>query len=250
MSKSADFVPYVKRKNVEGVEFDFLIGDAEGRSWYDVDCTDPDWPEMRFMRDHLVKPGDVILECGGHHGCTAILMSRWVGPRGRVITFEPHPKNVAILRRNLELNGIANVTLRQNAVGAEHGKVAMSDASNSAVRRRRWFRSAVEAEVVKLDDFAHEAPTLLKIDVEGFEVAALHGAREILKTRPKLAIEIHTDLLPGYGTSVNELLARVDLAGYQSWIQWDDASDPVPYDGTAAITSRVHFFAVPAGSAS
>jgi FkbM family methyltransferase len=246
LSRASGFAPYIKRKNVEGVEFDFLIGDAEGRSWYDVDATDPDWPEMRFMRDRMVRPGDVILECGGHHGCTALLMSRWVGPQGRIVTFEPHPRNVEILQRNLELNGIANVTVRQNAVGADHGKVAITDASNSAVRRHRFALNAVEADVVTLDDFAQERPTLVKIDVEGYEVDVLKGAAAVLKARPKLAIEIHAEELAKYRTSVDELFGQLDLAGYAQWVQWDEASDPMPYDGTRPITTRVHFFAIPA----
>ena len=239
------FTPYVKRKNVEGVEFDFVIGDAEGRSWYDVDCTDPDWPEMRFMRDRLVRPGDVVFECGGHHGCTAILLARWVGPLGRVVTFEPHPGNAAIIRRNIELNAIANVTLRENAVGDKRGRIAMGNVSNSAVVRPSFFRRSIEVEAVRLDDFAHENPTLLKIDVEGFEVAVLKGATEILKRRPKLAIEIHTEELARYGATVGDVFACLDLEGYDRWVQWDDDAEPVPYDGSP-ITSRVHFFAVPA----
>jgi FkbM family methyltransferase len=246
LSGKPGFTPYIKRKNVEGVAFDFLIGDAEARSWYDVDCTDPDWPEMRFMRDRMVRPGDVILECGGHHGCTAVMMSRWVGAQGRVVTFEPHPRNVEILRRNLELNGIANVTVRQNAVGADHRRVAITDASNSAVRRHRFGLNAVGADVVTLDDFAREHPTLVKIDVEGYEVDVLKGAAEVLKARPKLAIEIHAEELSKYETSVDELFAQLDLSGYARWVQWDEASDPVPYDGTRPITTRVHFFAIPA----
>jgi FkbM family methyltransferase len=248
VNAASEFTPYIKRKNVEGVEFDFLIGDPEARSWYDVDCTDPDWPEMRFMRDRMVAPGDVVLECGGHHGCTAILLSRWVGERGRIITFEPHPRNAAILRRNLQLNGITNVTLRENAVGASHGTVAITDASNSAVRRHRFALNAVKANMVTLDDFANERPTLLKIDVEGFELAVLQGAGEVLKARPKLAIEIHADELHRYGTSVAQLMGCLDLSGYEQWIQWDDASPAVRYDGAAPITSRVHLFAIPAAA--
>jgi FkbM family methyltransferase len=248
LSGNSGFTPYIRKKNVEGVEFDFLIGDAEARSWYDVDCTDPDWPEMRFMRDQLVRAGDVVFECGGHHGCTALLLSRWVGPQGRVVTFEPHPGNAAIIRRNIELNAISNVTLRENAVGDKRERLAMGDVSNSAVVRRSFFRRTLEVEAVRLDDFAHENPTLLKIDVEGFEVAVLKGAAEVLKTRPKLAIEIHAEELAKYRTSVAELFGRLDLSGYRQWIQRDESSYPVPYDGSEPITERVHWFAVPAGA--
>jgi hypothetical protein len=72
--RSRPFKPYLKRKNVEGVVFDFWIGDRDGRDWYDLQCTDPVWVELRFIRDHLVGEGDVVLECGGHHGCTAVVL--------------------------------------------------------------------------------------------------------------------------------------------------------------------------------
>ena len=244
------FTPYIKKKNVEGVEFDFLIGDPAGMSWYDVDCTDPDWPEMRFMRDRMVREGDVVFECGGHHGCTAVVLSRWVGTTGKVISFEPHPRNAAILQRNLELNGIRNATLRQCAVGAAPGSVMMRDASNASVTANPNAPRAFTAELVKLDDFRDEKPTVLKIDVEGFEVEVLKGAAEILKTLPKLAIEVHTPGLGNYGTSVEKLLACLDLPAYQLWVQWDDDNDPVPYDPATPITTRVHLFAIPLGSAS
>ena len=67
------FQPYLKKKSIEGVSFDFWIGDIDGRDWYDLKCTDPIWIEMRFTRDHMIERGDVILECGAHHGCTTIL---------------------------------------------------------------------------------------------------------------------------------------------------------------------------------
>src|ERR1041385_4462204 len=63
--RNTPFQPYLKRKNIEGVVFDFWIGDREGRQWYDLQCTDPDWLEMRFIRDHILSQGDVVFECGG-----------------------------------------------------------------------------------------------------------------------------------------------------------------------------------------
>jgi FkbM family methyltransferase len=246
MDSVQGFTPYIKKKNVEGVEFDFYIGDVDGQSWYDIHCTDPDWPEMRFMRDSLVVPGDVIFECGGHHGCTALVLSRWTGPTGSVLSFEPHPRNADIFRRNMELNHIGNVSLRQCAVGASPGRVAISDASNATVVRD-GAADSVNAELLRLDDLAHLRPTLLKIDVEGFEVEVLRGAIQILKQRPKLAIEIHTDLA-SRPSLVPDLFSCLGLSGYRQWIQWNDEADPVPYDGMTPITQRVHLFAAPEDS--
>jgi hypothetical protein len=46
---------------------------------------------------------------------------------------------------------------------------------------------------------------LLKIDVEGFEMGVLEGAVELMKQRPKLALELHVDLLPKAGSSSQEV---------------------------------------------
>jgi FkbM family methyltransferase len=236
------FKPYVIKKDMEGVVFDFLIGDRTGRDWYDRECiNNPVWLEMRFIRDQLIEQGDVILECGGHHGCSAILLSNWVGPRGKVVTFEPFPENCDILEKNIKLNRLKNVSLQRNAVGAERGKITI-DASISAVN---LSGKGIEVDVTCLDVFEHLNPTFLKIDVEGFEMQVLQGAKNILAKRPKLAIEIHAELLSQYGCSVGDLFKLIKVENYKLWIQWKDNQPPEEYDMKTPIEKRVHLFCVP-----
>ena len=59
--RNKTFKPYLKKKNIEGVVFDFWICDRDGRDWYDLQCTDPEWVEMRFIRDHMVSKDEVVL---------------------------------------------------------------------------------------------------------------------------------------------------------------------------------------------
>lgn len=236
------FTPYVIKKDMEGVVFDFLIGDRTGRDWYDRECiNNPRWLEMRFIKEHLVEEGDVILEVGGHHGCSAILLSHWVGAGGKVVTFEPFPENCDILEKNIQLNGLTNVDLHRNAVGAERGEIII-DASSSAVNPSGKGRAV---QLTFLDAYEHLNPTFLKIDVEGFEIQVLQGAKNILAKRPKLAIEIHADLLSQYGGSVNELFALMKLDDYKVWIQWKDDQQPEEYDMRSPIEHRVHLFCLP-----
>ncbi|MGH7267355.1 MAG: FkbM family methyltransferase, partial [Candidatus Rokuibacteriota bacterium] len=236
------FRPYVKRKHVEGLTFDLWVGDADGRDWYDLHCTDPDWPEMRFIRDHLVQPGDVVFECGAHHGCTTVMLSRWVGDGGAVVAFEPVPANCAIIEKTLALNAITNVTLERKAVGATAGTVRIDGISNSSVLPSG---RGIATPQVRLDDYAARNPTLLKLDVEGYEVEVLKGARNVLRTRPKLAIEVHAEQLTRFASSVDELLGSIDMDAYRWWVQWTDQEPAREYDGTPPITTRVHLFGVP-----
>ncbi len=241
------FKPYLKKKNIEGVVFDFWIGDRDGRDWYDLKCTDPVWVEMRFIKDHLIGLGDVILECGGHHGCTTILLSNWVGAGGKVVTFEPSPANCAIIEKNIQQNELRNVSLERKAVGAEQGIITINDASNSSVT---LSGKGIEVELTSLDEYEHLNPTFLKIDVEGFEMKVLEGAKKILSTHPKMAIELHTDQLSHYGASVQDLFRLIDFENYKVWIQWEDGQQPEEYDMTTPIKKRVHLFFIPRASAS
>lgn len=240
--RNRSFTPYLKHKSVEGVEFDLWICDRDGRIWYDLTATDPDWPEMRFMRDHIVGPGDVVLECGGHHGCTATLISNWVGPGGKVVTFEALPRNCDIIQRNIDQNRLTNVRLERKAIGAAPGWITVDNASNASV----GAAFGAQVEMTPIDAYAHLKPTVLKIDVEGFEVEALKGAAKVMRSVPKLAIEVHDpDQIRRYGSSVDDLLRLIGPERYRFWIQRDESKAPVEYDLREPITARCHLFAVP-----
>lgn len=236
------FKPHVIKKNMEGVVFDFWIGDRIGRDWYERECiNNPIWLEMRFIKDHIIEQGDVVLECGGHHGCSAILLSDWVGDSGKVVTFEPFPANCDILEKNIQLNGLKNVNLQRKAVGAERGTVSISGSSFSV----NPFGKGVKVDLTCLDEYEHLNPTFIKIDVEGFEVQVLQGSKNILSKRPKLAIEIHAEFLSQYGTSVDDLFKLINVENYKVWIQWKDDQQPEEYDMKTPIEKRVHLFCIP-----
>lgn len=253
------FQPYEVPKNVEGVEFQFLLGDLDGQEWYGS----PSSPtgdtnlEMRFIKEQMLQPGEVILECGGHHGFTTIMLAQWLDSASQLISFEPSPKNFQILQKNCQMNQLSNVTLEQKAVGSQVGKVQMFRKSNSAVvpqnslslgRFKNALYGVQDVEVIDLDSYVQARglkPTFLKIDVEGYEAEVLKGAREILKTTPKIALEIHTEVLGRHNTSVKELLELINISRYNCWLQRDDTEMPVPFDPQETIERRVHLFAIP-----
>lgn len=242
LKRHIPFRPYIMRKNVEGLAFDFLVGDYDGRQWYDLNSTDPVWVEMGFLRDHVITAGDVVIECGAHHGCTTVMLSKWVGDQGRILAFEPQQSNCDIIERNIALNKLRNVVLERKAVGAKRGEAAIDGASNSSIT---LSGEGQVVGLVPLDDYAHLNPTLLKIDVEGFEFEVLSGACKILATRPKIALEVHPEVFYRYNTSTEKVLSLLALDRYKSWVQWQDGEEPVPYDPRTPITKRVHLFCLP-----
>jgi FkbM family methyltransferase len=127
--------------------------------------------EMDFVRRHLVKPGTVVIECGAHHGAQSILLSRWVGPHGRVVAIEPMPENVSIFNKNIEINGLSNLIVVDKAVGSTRdNQLSMALTSNASVRPNG--KHTISVESITLDALAEKLkimPALLKIDVEGYE---------------------------------------------------------------------------------
>ena len=253
---------YIVKKQFEDTSLDFVIADSEAKEWYDSQQKSATLellgPEFNFIKK-ITKPNDVIFECGTHHGLTAMLLSKWVGSEGKIITFEINSKNAAIARQNFELNKIDNVIIEEKGLGSKKSTLKIFDKSNASVTPSSlvslgWLKNFIygthEAEIIALDDYAAAqsiVPNFLKIDVEGYECEVLKGASDILRTLPKLEIEIHTEILSRYNTSVEEIFKLIDLERYQTWIQWNDEEEPQHFNlqQAKAIDRRVHLFAIP-----
>jgi FkbM family methyltransferase len=250
---------YTIKKQFEDLSFDFVIGDSEAQQWYDsspqnqVESLNP---ECKFIKQ-LTKPGDIVFECGTHHGLSAMLLSKWVGTEGKIVTFEINQHNAAIARQNIELNNIKNVILEEKGLGSHKSSQKIFNKSNSSVTPANiislgWLKNFIygtnEVEIISLDDYVatqSTLPTFIKIDVEGYESEVLKGATKILKTLPKLEIEIHTEILSRYNTSVKEIFELINIESYQTWVQWSDEEEPQPFDLQQKIDRRVHLFAIP-----
>jgi FkbM family methyltransferase len=244
--RNGRFAPYVVHKDLDGVSFDFLIGDVDGQDWYaGVDRLSS---EMIFLRDMVAQPGDVVLECGAHHGFFTILLAHWVGPEGHVVAFEASPKSAAFLAQNIARNGLeGRVTVEAKAVGSAAGSVRVTDESN-AIAVTGAGAGGTTVPVAPLDAYESLAPTLLKLDVEGFEIEILKGARRILEHAPKLAIEVHVDMITRYGARASDLFQFARPEVYDFWLQKGAGQAPRPYAGedlNALHMNQVHLYALP-----
>lgn len=235
--RNRGFTPYVTTFEYEGKAYQFYVGDRIGETWFKGGW---DFGEVDYLRDHLVRPGDVVFECGAHHGENTILISDWVGPTGTVVAFEPVPRNVFTVRKQVELNELKNVRVVNAAVGSAPGSIRMTDESNAQVSRG----PGVDVDVVRLDDYIDLKPTLLKIDVEGFEAELLRGAQAVLALRPRISLEVHTPSLPRYGTSVEEVLSLVGERHYHWTAQFPGEPETWPWEGDTH-GRVVHLFGIP-----
>jgi FkbM family methyltransferase len=244
---SFGFKPRVAEKCVEGVPFKFFISSPSAAVWYGEGRGGDDI-EMRFVRDHLVRPGRRVIEIGSHHGFTTLMLANWVGSTGQVYACEPVPGNIAVLRQNLTLNRIRNVTIAPVALGPRAGKVSFFDETNGSVKTGRAGKPAIEVEMMTLDEFCQARgfwPDLIKMDVEGFELDILSGAARVLQQRPALHIEIHPHQIRNYGKTAADIWGLIDQEAYELFYQPHDHSEVRKIGGPVNIVDRSHLYCIP-----
>jgi len=139
---------------------------------------------------HLLRPDDLFVDVGANVGSYTVLAAGAVG--ARCLSIEPSPGTFARLRDHVLLNDLAGrVALHQVALGSEHGEVRFTTGLDTVnhVLAADEQNAAVTVPMRRLDDvLAGAAPTLVKIDVEGFEAQVLDGATATLAAPSLLAI--------------------------------------------------------------
>jgi len=145
----------------------------------------------------LVKPGDIVFDCGANQGIYTCAFGALVGPEGRVEGFEPQEYAVELALRNINLNRFAHVRINRFAVSSKIGKRFL-DTSRGAVAAsivKNFGGSKGEmVSVTTLDTFAKEHSIsrvdLIKMDIEGAEFEALLGAQHVINAyRPVIVLE-------------------------------------------------------------
>jgi FkbM family methyltransferase len=178
-----------------------------------------DRAELRFVRESL-QPGQVAVDVGCHKGAYTYWMRRRVGPSGAVFAFEPQPRQVAYLQEAFSSLPFDNVVLVPNALSDKVGQASLhipdgAGKTHAATLERRARSteqgaresdscsllsagyplggSSLSVDTTTLDAFFADqprGPDFVKIDVEGHELAVLHGGQKTLEShRPTLLIE-------------------------------------------------------------
>lgn len=194
---------------------------------------------QRFQRRHL-RPGAIFVDVGANIGTYAVRAAQLVGPAGRVIAIEAHPLTFALLQRNLALNGLAQAEAVQVAIGAAEGSIGIVYETRNPGETHVGASRPGEQQVrlSPLDQILAESGisggvAYLKIDVEGFEYAALEGARQTIAASP--AIVVQTELVARharrYGHAIRDVMALARSLGLRPHrVAPDGALDPIPDD--------------------
>jgi FkbM family methyltransferase len=142
-----------------------------------------EFPDMGFLL-HFLRAEDLFVDIGANVGSYSILACSAVGARG--VAFEPVPSTYKRLVENIRLNHLdERVKCINKGVGAQQGTITFtsdSDTTNHVLAPGEQSSNKVTVDVTSLDTVLQgECPSLIKIDVEGFETPVLDGAQETLE---------------------------------------------------------------------
>lgn len=175
-----------------------------------------------------VREGDVFVDIGANIGMTVLVAARLVGPRGKVVAFEPNPQVFQRLSEHLSINQLAGLVEARNLgladapgelvlhVPTHTGQASFAPLADEVARTgatdRRVSVRVGDEELAALPP----GPMLVKIDVEGFETRVLAGlTRTLAQRRPAVCTEAVPALLERAGASMAGLFEFMHRHGYR-----------------------------------
>jgi FkbM family methyltransferase len=211
--------------------------------------SDYDPTVAKFLRAH-VRDGQTCFDIGANVGAYVLQLAHWTRPSGRIVAFEPNRWARAVLEHHVQLNGMnGRVTIVPGAVGRESGNATIYAAGADGMSRLNAPNVAIadraismEVSVVSVDDYVRQSkvtPDVVMIDIEGFEIAALAGAKRLIQERRDLLIvaEMHPDIWSSADTtreSAERLLNELQLVP----VPLEGQSDPLADHATVHLKQR------------
>lgn len=148
---------------------------------------------LKYLPQEIIKAlkSTVFLDCGAFAGDSAIIFEKEYHP-SRVYAFEPNPDNYRYLLETIKLNNLDRVIPVQKGVGKKSGIINYTPFGIASSASEEGSK---KMDIVSIDDFVNEHDLsigLIKMDVEGYELEALSGAKlTIERFKPVLLISIY-----------------------------------------------------------
>lgn len=173
--------------------------------------------------EELLGPGDIFVDAGACVGDFSLVAARRVGPRGKVLAFEPNPKNLEVLRWNVTNNGYDQIiSVVPKALGSSRGEVLLAKSDSGSgdhivsahgERRDDHYKVEITALTDHIADADKDRRIVVKVDVEGHELEVIRGTRPLVEKGHRLAFFI--SLHPHLGVDPDEVFATLSSMGFQ-----------------------------------
>ncbi|MBN1117987.1 MAG: FkbM family methyltransferase [Bacteroidales bacterium] len=176
-----------------------------------------DFDEMSLLL-HFLDKNDIFVDVGANVGVFSVLASGVSGAKS--IAIEPNDENIEILKQNIAINNLQNnINIVKCVVGEQIGEISFTKGLDSINRVTREEDTSLETELIKeetLDNLLkNNRPSFIKIDVEGFELNVLNGAKNILQEPNLKILIIETNGLSSkYQLDENEIFNILENFGF------------------------------------
>jgi len=170
-----------------------------------------DWDTAKFITNFL-RAGDSFVDVGANIGLYTLPAA---AKKARVVAVEPSAKNRSRLEENLAVNGLTSVKIEACALGEKAGEMAFCDAD--ALAHVELAGNGPRVPVRTLDSILPEGEiSLLKVDVEGFELSVFKGAERAMRAGylPVILFEMNHSY-ERYGVTEAEIFGFLRSHGYQ-----------------------------------
>jgi FkbM family methyltransferase len=173
----------------------------------------------------ILNEGDVFVDIGANIGLMSIFASYKVGEKGQVIAFEPNPSTNKILKENIALNNITNIKVESFALSNEKKKgkiyenIDLNRGSASLIKLTDSTAGHDINEITVYEYFQNFANIdLIKIDVEGYELKVMEGAKKYIENvefPPMLIVEFSSMRENSFGKETEQLASYIKALGYK-----------------------------------
>jgi FkbM family methyltransferase len=174
----------------------------------------------------ILQPGMTFLDVGAYHGIFTVIAAKKLEDTGRVVAFEPSPREQNRLELHLRLNGISVARIARYAVAAQESKANLVIVK-SGNKMRNGLRppltddpvEPVVVETTTIDKYmaatGTESVDLVKIDTEGAEIEVLRGAERLIGiVRPLVICEVLDQSTRPWGYPACEIVRELHARDY------------------------------------
>jgi FkbM family methyltransferase len=182
-------------------------------------------PDLTFAVLALLGEAETFVDVGAHFGYFSLLARQIVGPKGKVVAFEPTPRTRAITLRNIR--PFDNVAVEPLAAWSGRATISFNDygwpyaAYNSYTAARLKTKplrgEIIRVDTIDLDSYFEEraiTPSFIKVDAESAEMQVLQGLTKTMReSSPVISLEVGDRDIEGVPLS-RELIAFAARFGY------------------------------------
>jgi FkbM family methyltransferase len=187
--------------------------------------------EIVNVLNKILREGMVVVDVGANIGEITMVASKRVGSSGRVLAFEPVARNLLELNKNIRENALRNVTIIESGLSDYEGEVHIYHSCGQGAENDEHFGlnsiyvgsgegiPIQSIPLTTLDRFLQSRPQdridVVKIDIEGAELACLKGSEQTLRSfRPYLIIEVQRTSSAAGGYEQSDILNFLSPLGY------------------------------------